>query len=364
VVPHPSRLRGRGGPRAGNGRSRPARGERRSLRGPPGGLRPGHGGARPGIPAEALEELADHFWPRLRLPWSSGPAWRPAPERHRGEPRGAGAERGVRRVGQTVRFSGRWGGPRPPSPTLPRRDREMAGGGVGAVVIRGTNPAYTLPPPRASRGLGQVGFKVVITPQMNETAALADLVLPERHSSSAGGIRTRVPDSGRSSSRPCGRCRTSIPAPAGDILLGWPGPRGQDLGAETFHDYLRNRWSERHAAAGIAGRHLLGVLARGAPHRCGGDGGRGGAGRGDAAGAGPGPRFDARPSTATRTGSPARSIRRPGSPTAAARTGPGSRSCRTRSPRSPGIPGWRCTRTPPGTGTSGRATSCGDLAPR
>jgi hypothetical protein len=140
----------------------------------------------------------------------------------------------------------------------------MAGGAVRALVVHGTNPAYTLPPAAGFReAMGQVGFKVVITPQMNETAALADLVLPDRTRWSAGGTRAPAPASGPSSSRPCAGAPLRFPE-CGDILLAAGAGAGQDFGAETFHDYLRNRWSERHAAAGAPGGRIQRVLARGA----------------------------------------------------------------------------------------------------
>jgi anaerobic selenocysteine-containing dehydrogenase/Fe-S-cluster-containing dehydrogenase component len=158
-------------------------------------------------------------------------------------------------VGQTVRFAAPVQGmPTTSFAQVADAIRTMAGGGVQALVIHGTNPAYTLPPASGFReALGQVPFTVVITPQMNETAALADLVLPDRHPLESWGD---------SSPRP-GLWAVQQPAmrpvphfdsrPAGDLLLAAGRRIGQDFGAETFHDYLRNRWSERHAAAGSPG---------------------------------------------------------------------------------------------------------------
>ncbi len=130
----------------------------------------------------------------------------------------------------------------------------MGAGSVRAVVVHGTNPAYSLP---ASSGFaaafGQVGFKVAFVTQMDETAELADLVLPDRHYLESWGDRNPRP----------GLWKVQQPAmrpvphfdsrPAEDVLLGAARRMGRDLGAETFYDYLRARWTELHAANGSPG---------------------------------------------------------------------------------------------------------------
>jgi anaerobic selenocysteine-containing dehydrogenase/Fe-S-cluster-containing dehydrogenase component len=153
-------------------------------------------------------------------------------------------------VGRTLRFVRPMGG----QPATPYADMASAldalqGGQVQAVVVHGTNPAYTLPPAAGfADAFARAAFKVVITPQMDETAALADLVLPERHYLESWGDSNPVPGLW-SIRQPVMR-----PVPhfesrdAGDVLLALARQLGMDLGAETFHDYLRNRWSERYAA--------------------------------------------------------------------------------------------------------------------
>jgi molybdopterin-containing oxidoreductase family iron-sulfur binding subunit len=64
----------------------------------------------------------------------------------------------------------------------------MAAGRIGVAIVHGTNPAYSLP---AAAGFlaafERVPFKVSFSSAMDETAALADLVLPDRHFLEAWG---------------------------------------------------------------------------------------------------------------------------------------------------------------------------------
>jgi anaerobic selenocysteine-containing dehydrogenase/Fe-S-cluster-containing dehydrogenase component len=127
----------------------------------------------------------------------------------------------------------------------------MAGGGLQAVLLHNTNPAYNLPPAAGfAEALGQVPFKVAVTPQMDETAALCDLVLPAQHALESWGDANPRP--GLWSVRQ--PVMAPVPhfeaRPSGDILLALARGLGEDLDGETFHDYLRNRWSEQHQAAG------------------------------------------------------------------------------------------------------------------
>jgi anaerobic selenocysteine-containing dehydrogenase/Fe-S-cluster-containing dehydrogenase component len=208
-----------------------------------------------GLPADALNELAEHL-ASASAPLILGPGVA-------GQSRGATAANLAvlvlnavsGGVGTTLRFAN----PTHGIPTTRYQDlaeavSDMSGGGVGAVVIHNTNPAYTLPPASGFvDALGQVGFKVAITPQMNETAALADLILPERHALECWGDSNPRPGTWaiqQPAMRPVPHFESRA---AGDILLEVARTLGADFGAETFHDYLRNRWSDRHAAAGVGG---------------------------------------------------------------------------------------------------------------
>jgi anaerobic selenocysteine-containing dehydrogenase/Fe-S-cluster-containing dehydrogenase component len=158
-------------------------------------------------------------------------------------------------VGQTVRFDTPQGAvPVTPFADMAGAIADMAAGRVEAVVLHGTNPAYTLPPAAGFReALAEVGFKVAIATQMDETVALADLILPERHALECWGDQSSRPGLW-TIQQPAMRPVPHFDArPAGDMLLAAARRLGADFGAETFHDYLRNAWSERHAAAGAPG---------------------------------------------------------------------------------------------------------------
>ncbi|MDX2184205.1 MAG: 4Fe-4S dicluster domain-containing protein [Gemmatimonadaceae bacterium] len=59
---------------------------------------------------------------------------------------------------------------------------KMAAGSVPLVFVRGTNLAYALPTAlKAADALGKVAFKVAFTNVPDETAMLADLILPDHH---------------------------------------------------------------------------------------------------------------------------------------------------------------------------------------
>jgi molybdopterin-containing oxidoreductase family iron-sulfur binding subunit len=127
----------------------------------------------------------------------------------------------------------------------------MAGGNVDVVMVHGTNPAFTLP---AASGFveafGQVPFKVSFASEPDETAALADLILPDRHFLEAWGD---------SSPRPgvfALRQPVMQPVPhfetkqTGDVLLALGTRLGRAFGPATTFDHLRARWQSVHALAG------------------------------------------------------------------------------------------------------------------
>ncbi len=128
------------------------------------------------------------------------------------------------------------------------------GGGASLLVIHGVNPAYSLPPGSGFvEAMGGVSTTVAISDRLDETARLADFVLPERHWLEGWGDanpRPGVSTVQQPAMRPVPHFDSR---PAGDILLAAARGTGQDLGAETFYDYLRARWGEMHAAAGSPG---------------------------------------------------------------------------------------------------------------
>ncbi|MCH7530222.1 MAG: molybdopterin-dependent oxidoreductase [Gemmatimonadetes bacterium] len=126
----------------------------------------------------------------------------------------------------------------------------MAVGQVGVAIVHGTNPAYSMP---AASGFveafNQVTFKVSFASAMDETAGLADLILPDRHFLEAWG--DSMPRQGvMALQQP-----VMQPVPhfdskqAGDVLLAVSVELGNDFGAATFYDFMRNRHMEMHDAS-------------------------------------------------------------------------------------------------------------------
>ena len=123
----------------------------------------------------------------------------------------------------------------------------MAAGQVGVAIVHGVNPAYSMP---AASGFveafSQAAFKVSFASAMDETAALADLILPDRHFLEAWG------DSMPRSDVVALQQPVMQPVPhfdsksAGDVLLATSVHLGNDFGATTFYDFMRNGHMEMH----------------------------------------------------------------------------------------------------------------------
>jgi len=129
--------------------------------------------------------------------------------------------------------------------------RSMAAGGVGVALVHGTNPVYSLP---AASGFADafrgVPFKVSFARSMDETAALADLVLPDRHFLEAWGDsnpRSGVYAIQQPVMRPVPHFDTKQ---TGDVLASVAARLGGDLGSATAFEHLRRRWQEIQAAGG------------------------------------------------------------------------------------------------------------------
>ena len=118
---------------------------------------------------------------------------------------------------------------------------------AGVVMVHGTNPAFSLPQSSGfQEAFASAGFRVSFASAMNETAALCDLILPDRHTLEAWGDSNPRP-SLYSLQQPAMR-----PVPhfdskqTGDVLLSVAARLGRDLGASTFFDFLRNKWRVVH----------------------------------------------------------------------------------------------------------------------
>ena len=135
---------------------------------------------------------------------------------------------------------------------------EMGSGAYGVAVVSGTNPAYSLPADAGFReAFAAVPFKVAFATALDETSALADLVLPDTHPLESWGDSLPVPGS-YSVRQPVMRPVPLFDSRAmSDVLLDAGRRIGHDFGAATFHEYLRaanDAWlAQNGAAVGLAG---------------------------------------------------------------------------------------------------------------
>ena len=123
----------------------------------------------------------------------------------------------------------------------------MAAGQVGVAIVHGANPAYSMPEASGFvEAFNQVAFKVSFASAMDETAALADLILPDRHFLEAWGDST--PRSGvMALQQPVMQPVPHFDSkPAGDVLLAAAAHLDNDFGATTFYEYMRNGHMEMH----------------------------------------------------------------------------------------------------------------------
>ncbi|MDH3269819.1 MAG: 4Fe-4S dicluster domain-containing protein [Gemmatimonadota bacterium] len=126
----------------------------------------------------------------------------------------------------------------------------MAGGRVGVALVHGTNPAFSLPPSSGFReAFEQVRFKVSFASAMDETAAMADLILPDRHfleSWDDAMPRPGVMAILQPVMQPVPHFDSKQ---AGDVLLAVAANVEADMGAATFYEYLRGRHEAMHDAS-------------------------------------------------------------------------------------------------------------------
>jgi molybdopterin-containing oxidoreductase family iron-sulfur binding subunit len=119
---------------------------------------------------------------------------------------------------------------------------DLAAGRVALLLVQGANPAYALGGGFV-QALGRVGFTVSIATVLDETAAAADLVLPELHPLEQwNDVRPRA--GVYALQQPVMQPVVPEARHAGDVLLQLAG------GAGTFKDYLEARWRALHARYG------------------------------------------------------------------------------------------------------------------
>ncbi|HSM03804.1 MAG TPA: molybdopterin-dependent oxidoreductase [Longimicrobiales bacterium] len=125
--------------------------------------------------------------------------------------------------------------------------------GQSVVMVRGINPVYSLP---AATGFADAfvgaGFKVAFATEPDETTALADLVLPDRHFLESWGDsnpRPGVYAVQQPVMQPVPHFDTRA---AGDVLLAVATRIGSPLGPESTYAHLQARWQELHGRSGSA----------------------------------------------------------------------------------------------------------------
>ena len=155
-------------------------------------------------------------------------------------------------VGRTVRLqSADLAAPSTPYGEVESAIRALQNDEFSTALIHGTNPAYTLPTAAGfAEAMEAVPFSVSFASMPDETTALCDLVLPDRHYLEAWGDanpRPGIYSLRQPVMRPVPHFDTR---PTGDVLLSLVGQAGGDLGAETFQDYVRSRWQRVHELAG------------------------------------------------------------------------------------------------------------------
>ena len=177
-------------------------------------------------------------------------------------------------VGSTLSVGGAPSAASAPFADMTAAINAMASGQVGVVIVHGANPAYSLPPDSGFRdAFAQVPYKVSFASAMDETTAMADLIMPETHFLESWG------DSAPRRGVLAIQQPVMQPVPhfdskhAGDALLAVSAHLGNPLGSATFYEHLRNEHQATvgggagGAAGGLAGpeeawRELLRTGAR------------------------------------------------------------------------------------------------------
>jgi molybdopterin-containing oxidoreductase family iron-sulfur binding subunit len=122
--------------------------------------------------------------------------------------------------------------------------RRMRDGQVSVLLVHGANPVYSLPPKFGfGEALERVPFKVSLTPFYDETAALADLLLPASHSLESWGDAETM-DGVRGLMQPVVQPLHNTRM-LGDILLRTAKLAGFEaqFPADDFHAHLKAAWT-------------------------------------------------------------------------------------------------------------------------
>ncbi len=129
----------------------------------------------------------------------------------------------------------------------------MRDGAYGVAVTAGANPAYALPPAAGFReAFGAVPYKVALASVMDETAAMADLVLPVAHPLESWGDSEPAPGAYAV------RQPVMSPVPlfdsraTGDVLIETGRRLGHDFGAASLREHVRAAAETRLDALGVS----------------------------------------------------------------------------------------------------------------
>ena len=209
-----------------------------------------------GVPADTIRRLAAEFTesPSMALAGGMG--------NQHGEAHATAAAANILNyvagnVGQTVTFGSN------PDPSagstyagLADLTQRMSDGNVEVLFTHGANPAYNAPSGLGfAQAVGQVGFKVSFARVIDETAALADLILPDHDpleqwndfEPRAGTFLLQQPVM-----QPVFDTRQS-----GDVLLALAvqmgGTVASRLAAQNYKEYLQNSWRRRQNQLGGRG---------------------------------------------------------------------------------------------------------------
>ena len=141
----------------------------------------------------------------------------------------------------------------------PRRDvaravEQMGAGGFDVAVVAGANPVYALPPTTGfEAAFDGAPFKIAFASALDETAAKADLVLPDAHALESWG------DSEPAVGAYAVRQPVMQPVPLfdsramADVLIDAGRRLGHDLGAESARDFVRQAAEARLDDLGVEG---------------------------------------------------------------------------------------------------------------
>jgi len=206
-----------------------------------------------GVSVEAIEELAERFA-------SSGASLALGPGVGAHHRNATAANLAVMilnhvagNVGSTVFYDSSAAGASSAYSDIESAISQMASGSVGIALIHGANPAYSLPAGAGFReALEQVPFKVSFASAMDETSALCDLIMPDRHFLESWGDSAPRPGV-MAIQQPVMEHVTLFDAKqTGDALLAVASHLDQDLGAATFYEYLRSHHLEQSGIAEAA----------------------------------------------------------------------------------------------------------------